>query len=159
MKKFVLSIFIIATCLFSVFAQNEASEISFSVLNEKYLINVSAFFSDASYQNPNGEKFKYAEVNKMLLSVPENKKVMKKYKAFTVATYALIGIACAGLATNVIYSFNEDLPHSETIVPIALYGTSFSVLGALVTSKIAGSTYKIAVDNYNLDLLGIDRKF
>lgn len=166
MKKCVLFVIIITVGLFSVFAQNdgnseniknEENEISFSILNEKYLVNVSDFFSNASYQNPNGEKFKHSQVNKMLLTVPENETVIKKYNTWTVVTYVLLGVACAGIATDVIYTFNDDLPYRETVIPVSSYGTFFSVLGALFTSKVAGSTYKIAVDNYNLNLLGIEQ--
>lgn len=53
MKKCVLFVIIITVGLFSVFAQNggnseniknEENKISFSILNEKYLVNVSDFF-------------------------------------------------------------------------------------------------------------------
>ena len=84
MKKYVLSIFMIAVGLFSTFAQNNEEldsfkneenkkELSISLLNEKYIMNVQDLLSNASYQNPNGEKFTHSEVNKMLLTVPENK--------------------------------------------------------------------------------------
>ena len=169
MKKYVLSIFMIAVGLFSTFAQNNEEldsfkneenkkELSISLLNEKYIMNVQDLLSNASYQNPNGEKIKHSEVNKMLLTVPENKTFMKRCIAWTVVTYVLLGVACAGITTNVVYTFNENLPYQETISSMVTYGTLFSIFGAFFTSSIAGSNYKIAIDNYNLDLLGINGK-
>ena len=159
----------IAVGLFSTFAQNNEEldsfkneenkkELSISLLNEKYIMNVQDLLSNASYQNPNGEKIKHSEVNKMLLTVPENKTFMKRYIAWTVVTYVLLGVACAGITTNVVYTFNENLPYQETISSMVTYGTLFSIFGAFFTSSIAGSNYKIAIDNYNLDLLGINGK-
>lgn len=162
MKKLLMCFVVLATFMvLPLFAQEAETEekgndeISFSILNEKYLINVQNYFSDASYQTPNGEKIKHKEVSRMLLNVPSNEKVMKQYRGWSIATWTLVGIACAGLTTNVVYTLKDDLPYAENIQITSSWIGCFSLFGSLFTSSVASSKYKIAVDNYNLDLLGI----
>lgn len=162
MKKLPICFVLLATFMFfPVFAEEtksekkENNEISFPILNEKYLINVQNYFSDASYQTPSGKKLKHNEVSRMLLNVPSNEKVMKQYRGWSIVTWTLLGIACAGLTTNVVYTLKDDLPYAENIQIASSWIGCFSLCGSLFTSSVASSKYKIAVDNYNLDLLGI----
>lgn len=161
MKK-LLSIFMILLCLVPVFAQEEktsdleSQEFSISLLNEKYLLQNTKFFSNASFKTQNNTLITHKEATKMLLEVPKNKKVIKEYRGWCAATFTLLGIVCAGIATDVIYSFNDNLPYAENILPITYGVTSEAMAGAIFTTGMAGFKYQIAVDNYNMNLLGIE---
>ena len=170
MKKFILCVIFLACCILPFFAQdnnavaakaekssveneNGVQEFSVSVLDERFLMTVSNFFEDASYKNPAGQKFKHKEVTQMLLTVPENETYIKQYRGWRATTFALLGVFCAGLATHVVYTLNDELPNAETVKSVALCGSALSLSGALLTSSVAGLKYKAAVDNYNLSIL------
>lgn len=161
MKK-LLSIFMILLCFIPIFAQEEKSselenkEFSISLLNEKYLLQNTKFFANASFTTPNGKLITHNEATKMLLEVPSNKKIIKEYRGWCAATFTLLGIVTAGIITDVLYTYNNNLPNPEIVLPITYGVSAGSLTAALFTSTIAGFKYRVAVDNYNLNLLGIE---
>lgn len=163
MKK-LLSIFMILLCFIPIFAQEEKSselenkEFSISLLNEKYLLQNTKFFANASFTTPNGKLITHNEATKMLLEVPSNKKIIKEYRGWCAATFTLLGIVSAGILTSVAYEYlpNDFLPDPEIIIPIT-YGMILGATpAALFTGAVAGFKYRVAVDNYNLNLLNIE---
>lgn len=62
----------------------------------------------------------------------------------------------AGIATDVIYSFNDNLPYAENILPITYGVTSGAMADAIFTTGMTSFKYQIAIDNYNMNLLGIE---
>lgn len=161
MKK-LLSIFMVLLCFIPIFAQEEKTseienqEFSISLLNEKYLLQNTKFFANASFTTPNGKLITHNEATKMLLEVPSNKKIIKEYRGWCAATFTLLGIVTAGIITDVLYSYNDNLPNPEVVLPITHGVSAGSLTAALFTSTVAGFKYRIAVDNYNLNLLGIE---
>ena len=163
MKRIIFYIFLSVFCILPIFSQEKLdatdlnseseSEFSISVLDERFLINVPEIFSDASYQNPAGQKFKHKEVTQMLLTVPENEKIIGQYRGWSAMTFALLGVFCAGIATHAVYTINDDLPNADMVKEIAVYTSAVSLPFAFFTSSIAGQKYKVAVDNYNLDVI------
>lgn len=160
MKK-LLSIFMILLCFIPIFAQEEKTseienkEFSISLLNEKYLLQNTKFFTNASFTTPNGKLITHNEATKMLLEVPSNKKIIKEYRGWCVATFTLLGIVTAGIITDVLYTYNNNLPNPEVVLPITYGVSAGSLTAALFTSTVAGFKYRVAVDNYNLNLLEI----
>lgn len=161
MKK-LLSIFMVLLCFIPIFAQEEKSselenkEFSISLLNEKYLLQNTKFFANASFTTPNGKLITHNEATKMLLEVPSNKKIIKEYRGWCAATFTLLGIVTAGIITDVLYTYNNNLPNPEIIIPITYGVSAGSLTAALFTSTVAGFKYRVAVDNYNLNLLNIE---
>ena len=161
MKKNILVLLCVFLCLFSGFAQENNSAIeakpedffSVSVIDEKILMSVPNYFSDASYQNLAGQKFKHKEVTQMLLSIPDNEKYIKQYRGWSSIALTLLGVGCAGLVTHTIYTVNEDLPNAESVRTAAMYGTILSIPFAVFSSSVAGLKYRCAVDNYNISII------
>lgn len=161
MKKYAVAVLVAMFCLIPVFAddvtsaQESSEDFSVSVLDEKFLINVPRYFDSASYQNPAGEKFSHKEVTRMIRDVSGNETYMRQYTGWFTAMFAFMGIFGASLALNLVCTFSDDLPNERTLNAISLVGAGVSISGMILSASIASSKYDVAVDNYNLSLLGM----
>lgn len=126
-----------------------------SLLDERLLVNMPNYFSDGAYQNPAGKKFSFKESTQMLLEFPESASYVSQYKGWRVATFALLGICCAGIATDLVCTFNENIPNRQAIYTAASLTSVLSLSGSLFTSSVAGHKYRVAMDCYNLNILGL----
>ncbi len=168
MKK-ILTVFAVLIALSSVqiFAQTEQtsqsennefseSNINLSLINEKFLIHSSEYFPKSSYQTPNGKSVSHKEATKLLLSQPESESYAKQYKTWATTSLTLVGICCVAIATDVIFTLNDNLPYRNTVQNVSSITIGSSLLCALLSSEIASSRFNIALDKYNLKLLEIN---
>ncbi len=123
------------------------------------LSHSSEYFPKSSYQTPSGKSVSHKEAAALLLSQAESAIYAKQYKTWTVTTFTLVGICCAAITTDVIFTLNDNLPYRDTVQNISSITVGSSLLCALLSSKIASSRFDIAVDKYNLKLLGINKTY
>lgn len=161
-KKLVFAFLVLlAFFSYSVFAQTEDNEssksnINLSLINENFLIHSTEYFSKSSYQTPSGKSVSHKEATALFLSEPESAIYVKQYKNWTATTFTFLGICCATIATDIIFTLNDNLPYHDTVQNISSITIGSSLLCALFSSKIASSRFNIALDKYNLKLLGIN---
>ena len=158
MKKLFLMYFLLVLGSFFVYAQNEASEdlpsdLDFSFLDTKFLINVPNSWSKYDYQNRAGDFFTNKQVKAMVLGLPENEKLMKQYNGFLAATYAFAGLFVASYAVQIAYNFNDNLPNRQTVSNITSYVSLMTFCGGLLTGNAADARMRRAVDNYNYAII------
>lgn len=165
MKKYLFSVMFAFALMIPLFSQSkadsvpetktESTELNISFLDEKLLVNMPNYFSDGAYQNPAGKKFSFKESTQMLLEFPESASFVSQYKGWRAATFALLGICCAGIAADLVCTFNENLPNRQAIYTAASLTSLLSLSGSLFTSSVAGHKYRVAMDCYNLNILGL----
>ncbi|MBD5407867.1 MAG: hypothetical protein HDR54_00465 [Treponema sp.] len=102
-----------------------------------------------SYQNQLGEPLSYKEVNAMLLSVPENKQLMRRHRIWrgTAWTFASILLAC--VVADTVYTCVDGLPQENAVIATASATGLCSLSCALFSGYISTTQYLRAVDNYN----------
>lgn len=170
-KKLVFAFLILlAFSANSLFAQTEQtlqtennktseSNINLPLINENFLIHSSEYFPKSSYQTPSGKSVSHREATALLLSQAESAIYAKQYKTWTATTFTLVGICCAAITTDVIFTLNDNLPYRDIVQDVSSITVGSSLLCALLSSKIASSRFDIAVDKYNLKLLGINKTY
>ncbi|MDE5899663.1 MAG: hypothetical protein K2H09_10455 [Treponemataceae bacterium] len=93
------------------------------------------------------------EANAMLLSVPDNGQLMRRYRIWRGTAWTFAGILLACVATDVVYMCGDGLPQEAAVMTAASATGVCSLLCALLSGCISTSQYLKAVDNYNESLL------
>lgn len=161
MKKVLLIILVMSVFVLQTYAngsilentENKASlEADFSVINSDFLVHTPLLFNYIQYENLEGKRISYKNVNLKLQSVPENQVLLKEHKIWKGITYALLGICTAGSIAITVVG-DQKGPAYETISEVSFVASTISLSCALLTSGFSASKYLKAVDNYNASLL------
>lgn len=135
------------------FGGDTAKLAEFSVRDIKFLEHAPKFINLLEYQTPQGERIPYKEVNALLLSLPENKPLMRRHRVWRVVTNVCVGVLLASIATEVTCTFVDDMPHKTAVETASLVAGSCGFFGSLLSGYVSVTPYLKAVDNYNKNLV------
>ena len=161
MKKVLLisllvSVFVLQTYADDSILENvenkSSSKSDFSVISSDFLVHTPLLLNYIQYENLEGKRISYKNVNLKLQSVPENQVLLKEHKIWKGITYALLGICTAGSIAITVVG-DQKGPVYEAISEASFIASTISLSSALLTSGVSASKYLKAVDNYNVSLL------
>ncbi len=96
-----------------------------------------------------------AQLNELLLQVPQNEGLVRSAKVWNGVTIGLATLAVASLATSTVFIIGDTLPHAD-IINTAFSATAIlSGLGGMFSASVLEGERQKAVDNYNLYIQGI----
>lgn len=104
-----------------------------------------------NYMFSNGESLSHGEVNKLLEEIPENNGIMTKSNVWSGASYAFLAGFCTSVAINAYANTKgwSDMTHYSI-------ASGLGCLAFAMYSRMASQSYRsVAVDNYNLSVMGI----
>lgn len=120
-----------------------------STLNINFLEHTPKNWNFTSYQNQLGESLSYKEVNALLLSVPENKQLIRRHRIWNGTAWTFVGILLASIVTDVVYTCVDGLPHESAVLTASLYTGLYSLSFCMLSRHFSTTQYLRAVDNYN----------
>lgn len=129
------------------------SELNISFLDEKLLVHSAGFMNLTQFENQNGTKISYKDLNLRLDSLPENESVMKSFRFWRGTSFALIGVCVASLAATTYFVCSDSVPNSGTYATISSCATLASYICGVLAGNASTASYLKAVDNYNISLL------
>lgn len=101
-----------------------------------------------------GSMLKSQAVTQMLLTVPENKKLMQQVNGLTAGMWANIGLIAVAEIVTVI-DYYKVWGGNNWVAPTAQAVSVLGIIGAIVTAVYRNAIYNNAVDNYNIHVMGL----
>lgn len=160
MKKLIFILFTVLS--FNLYAQeaNENTDLTFSAnavstsSAPQLILHRGGFFDVYSFKLLDGTKLSDGELNKMLKTVPENKSLITKTNIWTGLNYVFLAGFCASLGTT-MYAANKGW---ENMTYYSAAGSFGCFVFAVMSGMVSQSYRSAAVDNYNLQVMGIQIK-
>jgi hypothetical protein len=118
------------------------------------VLRIDNWFSFYDYQSFDGTPLKFKDVKSLLKTVPENEPLLSRRTGVVIANWCFAAVAFASSMTAIAY-YNSDLPHAETVFPVAALIGSWAFLGEMIMYQWHEDLFQRAVDNYNLSVMGI----
>jgi hypothetical protein len=163
-----LIILICGFIAFSIYAQEQEDAITQFIDNPLSVNPVSQLILHGDVQGvplrkgafelADGTLLDYTELKEKLFTVPNNETYIRRAKGWEIAQW-IASFACVGfVVADLVYLYNDHLPHAEGIREICRAGTWLSLVFAPTFYSMRNKNLNRAVRNYNLYIMGIPVK-
>lgn len=155
MKRVLFFSILLVVLSFCCFAENDTF---LTEKGKKLIIHNNSSIIGYKFYSAEGinEAIKQRELYKILRSIPENEKVIKKARGWEIAGFVSLGLL--GFSSGVLVTQSLKNSTDESITRLSSAGILTGILCSCASFTVHLGSISNAVDNYNLYVMGIPIK-